>query len=1174
MSPQFKCASTALILLLLIAPAFGQTFSSTVRGVVTDPSGSAVVGATIEIKNMGTNDVRRETSAADGGYEFATLQPGTYELTAQAAGFKQFVRSNVVLQAGVSASLDIKLEIGATSERVEVNAQAVLLDTESADHTAILASNLVAQLPTSTRSPLNFVFAVAGTTEAQGGMTSSSSTVDQMFNMFGLQGGRSGNTAILIDGAPATAVDWGGLMVSPNVDAVQEMQIVRNTYDVQYGKSAGGVISLVSKGGSNQFHGSAYEYFRNDNLDANSWLGNRSGWSRGEFKQNQFGGTVSGPIWNRKNLFFFADYEGLRQPATRDSGYMTIPTALERSGDFSKSFNADGTPVKIYDPFSTRKVTAADGSTYYTRDIFPDAKIPESMMDKVGKNFANLYPNPTRIGVGNALVDNFFAQAAQRTTNDKVEGRVDWASGDKNRIFGRWSQRLRQKWNPGCYFCNGSDSLYSTDNPGWHSTISDTFTPSPTLVINALVGLSRWQEGQQPIGYGIANPASVGLDPALFQVQTLPWVDVGGYASFDNNSYGLRRLVRYAHTAEVNVTKELSKHSLKFGGNFEVDLMNNRDSVSGQFSFGSGMTSCDPRDDGGLCQAGLGSITSGNGLASMLLGTGGTGGNGIPTRVEKAMSLHYYGVYFQDSWKVNRRLTLNLGMRYENQRPATERFDRLAVFDTNVKSPVQDMIHWDRPINGGYIYKSSSNRYAWDPDNKNFAPRVGIAYKLTDRIVARSGFGMFYGPASAMISYDDPGQFPGYGTVSYWTGTVDGLGYTPSTLFSNPLPGGLQKPTGNSEGLMTMVGNWISQAWPNAPHPTPVKYHFSTDLQWEINPGAVLEVGYTGWRGRKFLYGEGMSANQLPPQYIGLGDQLYQEVENPFAGVLPSWSGLGGNTIALNKLLRPFPQFGDVGWTRSLPGATANFNALNVKFNYAFRNGLSLLSTYQYSKTMDNGSEDFIGLVMGSSWRDQTRTNLDYSISAHDMPHSFVTALVYELPVGRSRKFANSISPVADAVIGGWQVSSVIRLNSGLPLFPVTMRGWYPLNDFGYPGVRANLVGDPKSTHRTTEQWFNPAAFAYAGDWTIGNSPRYLDSMRESPNRNVDLALAKNFKAEAFKIQFRAELLNAFNTPQFGGGNQWGAGINTCIECGGIPGEVNATRNSPRNIQLGLRIEY
>lgn len=863
----------------------------------------------------------------------------------------------------------------------------------------------------------------------------------------------------------------------------------------------------------------------------------------------------------------------MRQPTT-ESGLFTVPTDLERRGDFSQALNADGTPALIYNPFTTRSVLDASGNTIYTRDPFPGNRIPSNLLDPVGQKLVSLYPAQNRPGSGATHLNNFFNQGRGNTTNDKVEWRVDWAQNEKHRVFARMSQRLRETYTPACFFCNGADTSAVQTNPGFQVTLNDTITPSPTWVINPLIGASRWQEGQTSLAYGKLSPGQVGLNPTDYQAPVLPSIGVDNYSNLGNNSF--RRLTRYSDTAQINVTKQRSAHTVKFGASYDLQFMNNLDEISGNFGFGRGITSCDPGSGGGPCVAQqISSNITGNGLASMLLGTG--GGN-VEIRPDKAMSLHSYGAYLQDAWHVNRRLTVNGGVRYENQRPATERYNRLAYFDQHVLSPLSSQVApaLGRQVYGGFKFASSNNRFAWPEDNKNFAPRIGIAYKLTDELVARSGFGIFFLPTSAMISYDDPGQYLGFTADTPWIGTANGLGYVPTKLASNIYPNGVNRPTGGKQGLLTYVGQGVGQAWPLAPHPTGYTEHFSADVQYELGRSSVVEIGYTGWRGRKMMYGNpDINANQLPTQYLALGQQLDQVVPNPFYGAItdPS-SSLSGPTVHYNQLLRPYPQFVYLNWTRSLPGARASFNALNLKYNHAFSGGLSLLTTYQFSKTMDNGSEDYIGWIMGGSWRDSYNTKQDYSISAHDMPHSFVTALVYEVPFGSKRKFGSNLPGIVNQAFGNWQVSSIVRLNSGLPIFPIYVNTWNnPLWAYGFPGnERPNLVGNPRPSNQTTQQWINPGAFKEPGPYTYGNAPRYIDSLRESPDRNVDFALAKNFKAEAFRIQFRAEFLNLFNHPVFGGGNQWGTNIQNCIQCGNF-GEVTGTRNDPRNIQLGLKAE-
>jgi hypothetical protein len=403
-----------------------QTFSASIAGVVTDPSGSVVPGAKVHLRNMNTNDVRDVASTAAGSYRFDNLLPGTYTITVEAAGFQRYIQSGMILPASTAATVNVPLTIGAAEQSIQVTSQAVLLDTDSASNSVTMDSHLIESLPNSYRNPLNFVFALAGTTETQG-MTSRSTSFDQNGSMFGLNGGRAGNEQILIDGAASTAVDWGGLFVAPNTDFVQEQQVVQNVYDAQYERSGAGVVTLVTKSGASAFHGEVYDYLRNSALDANSWANGLSTpvTPKGLFHRNQFGGALSGPISRSRHLYFFVDYEGLRQPETDSSGFLTVPTAKMHSGDFSDL------PYQIYNPFSTQFDTSAG---YYTRSPFlcdasgnpspvvngtqsagaPCNKIPSSLFDSVGQKLLALYPDPTQGG----LTNNYYKQGSGMNTND------------------------------------------------------------------------------------------------------------------------------------------------------------------------------------------------------------------------------------------------------------------------------------------------------------------------------------------------------------------------------------------------------------------------------------------------------------------------------------------------------------------------------------------------------------------------------------------------------------------------------------------------------------------------------------------------------------------------------------------------------------------------------------
>ncbi len=1149
--------------------AMGQSFTSSITGSVTDPTGAVVKSAGVELENMGTSDVRSFTTKEDGSYQFSNLNPGTYQITVTTPGFKTFVKSNLVLQAQVASTVNVSLQVGDTQQKIEVTDSAVLVDTQTANNSVTMDSHLIEALPNSTRNPLNFVFAVAGTTEAPGGQTQRSGTLDQLSSNFGLNGGRTGEASILIDGAPSQAVDWGGLVVSPLQDSVQEQQIVQNTYDAQYDRSGGGIVTLITKGGTNSFHGEVYDYLQNSALNANSWTNNRNGAPKGQFKQNQFGGNIGGPILKRENLFFFAGYEGLRQPNTQNSGLQTVPTQAERAGNFAGALNADGSPNLIYNPFSTTALDTTGNN--FTRTQFSGNQVPTNLINPVGQKIVNLYPLPNRPGQGPNNLFNYYAQGAGNTLNDKLDSRVDWDQSAIHRVFLRWSDRFRQDQFVPCYFCNGADTGNNQVNTGFQVVLNDTITPSPSWVIDTYGSYSRWKEEHTAQGYGVASASTIGLSPSLFQAPLLPTVyPDNGFDSLGNGSY--QRYVRYSDTALVNVTKQFSKHTLKFGFNFDVQQINSISEAAGSFNFSSAQTSCDPDPNGGPCTAlNFSSVASGNPIASMLLGTASGGGQSI--NIDPAMSLHTYGTYIQDQWRVNQRLTVNVGLRYENQRPATERYNRLEFFDPTAANPISSQVGF--PVQGQFEYAGTNGngRYAWAPDNVNFAPRAGIAYKITDRLVARIGAGIFFLPASAMISYDNPGQFYGFSSTTSYLATTNN-GYTPLNLVDNPFPNGISQPQGSSQGGLTLVGNGLDQIWPKGSHPTPYSENWSFDLQYQLSSHSVFEIGYTGNRGRKLLYGNpNLDADQLQGKYLTLGPQLDSQVANPFYNVADPSTYLGSQpTIAYNELLRPYPQYTNLQWTRSLPGARSSFNALDVKYNHSFSSGLSLLVTYAWSKALDNGPEDFLGWATGNQWRDAYNTLLDYNISTHDVPQSFATAVVYELPYGKGKKWGGDAPAIVKGVLGNWQVSSTIRLASGLPLYGLQESPSNQLNNYGYPGPQLpNILGtNVVPANQSADNWVSAAPYsAPASIYQLGNAPQRMTQLRERAARNVDIGVAKNLGTERYQAWLRAEFLNAFNYAQYN---------NVCLDlsqssCSPF-GTAYGTENLPRTIQLSLKLTF
>ena len=1129
----------ALLSTIAATNVWGQAFTGTITGIVQDPNSAAIPGVDVRIRNEATNDVRNAKSGGDGAFIFSQLPPGKYEITAEMQGFRRSVQTGVELRVNQTLELNLAMQLGEVSQTVEVSAAVSMLDTQSANRAITLDQQTVLDLPVNARNPFALVHANAGVIAVRTGI--SQATQDQNHNRFSMNGGRGQAGLTLIDGVPAAAVDWGGLIASPSVDSVQEVNIARNQFDAQFGKSDGGVVNMITRGGQNDFHGSLFEFLRNNVLDANAWQNNRAGLPRVSFQRNQFGAAVGGPISRSKRLFFFGAYEGLRQgsPGTNTS---TLPTAAQRTGDFSDTRNADGSLSVIYNPFSTRPNPNGAG---VVRDPFPNNQIPANLLNPIAQKVLALYPQPNAPGDAFTRTRNFNASGKTVTVNDRIDGRIDWAKSESWTMFGRFTKAWQENIAPE-FFGNGADTNFSDVNPRHQVVIGSTYTPSPSWVINAVLGSGRWRENQNSPSTGL-NGTALGFSPSLvsqFQTETYPEFTMTNYATLNNRRY--LNSARETHNLQLNITNERGSHSLKFGWISELARLNSTDFNTPTFGFTRGLTA------GPV--AVQNSTTSGDAIASLLLGVGASGA--APISAATATTAMYHGAYFQDSWRATRRLTLHLGIRWEVQPGRTERYDRSNWFDTQITNPLSQQTGLQ--LKGGLVFASSDNREAWQTTWANFAPRFGMAYKITDKLVFRGGYGIFY-PQTGGSGRD------GFSTSTAWISTVGGDGINPNlgSLLSNPYPNGINQPVGSSRGLLTQVGETVNAFFYD--HPLGYVQSFSSDFQYEITSGMVLEAGYTGTQGRKLLFGTGQQANQLHPSFLSQGTALDQQVANPFFGVIQT-GALAGATVPRHRLLRPHPQFLGVNVSGETPGASSSFNALVARFHWRASASLNFLSTYQWSKAIDNASE-WQGWEVADQLRDFYNLEVDRSISAHDIPQSFVNTLVYELPVGKGRKFGSDMHPVANAVIGGWQVSTIVRFSSGLPLgftAPNT------LTNYGFQVQRPNVtdLNAAAVENPTPDRWFNTAAFSAPGQFEIGNAPRWVPNIRFGPTKHADFAILKNFRwGESIKAQFRGEMFNVTNTPQFGRANTtFGSG-----DFGRVTGTTNV---GPRNIQLGLRVQF
>lgn len=1132
----------ALLTVIFAAGATAQAFSGGITGTVTDSSGAAVPGASVSLTNLATQEVRNTTTADSGRYTFSRLLPSTYTIKVTHQGFNEYVRSGIELLTNQSLEVNLQLAVGAVTEAVQVTANAEMVDTQNANRSTTLTSDMVRELPLNARDALALVHASAGVVSARTGVPGT--TPDQNTNRFALNGGRHETTAVLVDGIPMGSAQWGGLIASPGVEAVQEVQVVRNTYDTEYGRTGGGVINVTTRGGGPEYHGGIFDYYRNDNLDANSFFNNRAGRALTEYKRNQFGGTISGPIWKSKKVFGFFAYEGLRTgaPASRLS---TVPTALQLQGNFSQTFNRDGSLAVVYDPLTTRLDPAHPGK--YIRTAFPGNVVPSSRFDPVAVNVLKLFPTANQAGDPITGANNWYGVGSSSTAYNRYDGRIDWARSERHTMFAHWTIG-RQNDNPAILFSTPAEVSYYARNPREQLSWGNTFILSPSFVVTALVGGGRWSEIDLSPARGF-DSTTLGFSQALvsqFDIAAPPTFSMGDYTGLGYNRY--LNNVQNSFSVQVGATKELGAHSIKFGWMLQRMQINGTDVNGPNFKFDRYFTS-GPNPDARIS-------TSGNTVASLLLGTGSDGG--LPTRIRPAVTDPYQGFYVQDTWKLTRRLTINYGLRYEIQQGRTERYNRLDYLSLTVPNPVGTQVGMSG-LQGGLVYVTPQDRTQWNSGFNYFAPRVGIAYRINDRLVARTGYGIFYDRANyagATTGTD------GYSVTTPWTTSKDG-GRTPYAYLQNPFPDGLLPITGSAAGAATNVGTNIGGILRNLRASYIQQYSF--DLQYQLGSNLLVEAGYTGTQGRKLLFGSyGFQFNQLPDADLALGNQLLQQVPNPFYGVITSGS-LSGPTVQYGQLLRRFPQF--TGVTASfMPGASSSYNALVTHVTKRFSHDFTLDLSYQFSKALDNSSEQGSpGLVDAA--RDFNNLSLERSISSHDVPHSFAAAFVAGLPFGHGKPLGSHWPGWMNAVLGGWQVSGIYRLASGLPShFSATNN----TNSFGgsqQPNV--TNMNDVPVSNRSTAQWFNTAAFSQPAAFTFGNAPRWFTNVRFGRTNNLDGALLKNFRVtERVKAELRGEFFNAMNRTQFGWPDTNIASNTFGQDNGTAPGFT------PRNIQLGLRLNF
>jgi hypothetical protein len=1178
--PQVKCIKhrisgivVAAMLLFLFAPcARSQTTYGTIFGTVTDATGGVVPNSTVLLTNLSTADVRTAISNEAGLYRFVNVPPTRYRIDVTQSGYKHFTRSPIALEVQSTIQVDLVLQIGSASESVNVTAETSLLQPATSSIGSVVDERETNELPLNGRNPMSLTALVPSVIPQ--GKSSQSPTGTNPFGWGNYQigGGIAGQSATYLDGSPVNAAYINLTALIPTQDSLQEFKVQTNVLPPEYGAFAGGVINFTTKSGSNALHGNAWEYLRNKVLDANTYFSNQAGLERPAFTQNQFGFNLGGPIYipglynGHDKSFFFVNWEGFR--LRKGTTYTeTVPTEDERSGNFTGIANTIYDPLTTCGDTDTRSPACGTGMAQYDRTAFSGNLIPTKRLNQTALDLLKYYPLPNTTGNADGT-NNYAANSSAGGNNDELVARIDYNVSPKQHISGRYTYwtNFNLPTDPNKNgICDGA----CAENFNTHNfVLADTYAFSSTSMLDLRVSYQRFTYLRTPETLGF-DLTTVGMPSTLnteAQYKAVPEFCLSGYdtagiyCSQGQGSY----ITDYNDNDRIagEYTKFLGNHSLKFGAEYRLTTFNyvQNNVGSGFYYFDTGYTS-----------SSASSGTGGDSLASFLLGYPNYAY--ILNTNATAASQRYPALYANDDWHANRRLTLNLGIRWEHTGPYTERHDRLSYFDKDSVNPTLSAAGINsykgtvKLVNsGGYSYRSG-----FKPDWKEFSPRVGFAYLLTPKTVIQSGYGLTWLPGNVSNQIG-----PNSDAVnSYYTDMVVASGSTiPSHDISDPFSGGIVVAPGRSTSYVnsTLLGGGLNEDDPNNPYSYAQQWNFG--IQRELAAKLLINLDYAGAKGVHLpLYNRAI--NQLPDADLSMKDALLTSVSNPFYGVISSSQTEGAETVTAGQLLRPYPQYNGIALNADGAG-NSSYNALQLKVQKRFSAGASILLAYTHAKlisdtdTLTSWLEPSVGGSGGSS-QDANNLRGERSLSANDVADRLVISYVLDVPVGRGKMLLGNVNGLTNQIVGGWGVAGTTTFQGGFPLsFTTSENITHSFNNASRPnvasGCRKSKSGNAQSR---LNGWFSTACFTQPDAYTFGDESRNDSSLRADGIANWDFSVYKTFpftKNNKANLQFRAEFFNLFNRTQFGypGETQGTSSF----------GVVSSQTNDPRLVQFALRIGF
>jgi hypothetical protein len=1209
-----------------------QESRGTLHGQVTDPQHLVIPGASVLVVSEDTGVKQETTTNGQGNWTVPFLNPGIYTVTVSLSGFKTAAQKGIVLQTADNKQVDLQLEVGSGSEHVEVTARASLIDTTSATSGTVITPEEMNEMPSLSRVPTLLAGLAPGVL-----LQDQNQNVVNMWSYNGasairVNGGRDDRSnEFLLDGMPNQHGDKVGFI--PPTDAVSEFRVMTNNYDAQYGRQAGGTINMSIKSGTSKYRGDVYEFLRNTALNANLFQTNLVHGDTPPTHYNLYGLTSGGPAFlpkvydgNNKTFFFFS-FEGTRNTDPRFT-IRSVPTALERTGDFSQSFTTrqgDPThvPITVYDPRTTDPVTGV-------RQPFPGNKIPVDRMDPIALKILQFIPLPNKASdpTGSA-VNNYVPSSTRNNQMASVVLRVDHNFSDNNKTY------LSLRWNHEDELLGNDFNNVSTGSTGTRINrglgLDHVWVWSPTRVLNVRFNVTEFEEPTANNGAGF-NPTQLGFSPSyVSQMEALSFPRICGAGLGNPNCSntpviggGAGNYNRFTYyNWNANLTQTRGNMSLHYGGEARIlqEASGDFGQQSGSFEFGDNWTRRRYNNT---------DFATGSNAATFLLGlpTGGTF-NRNPNRFD---SQRYYGVFLQNDWRLTPRLTVNMGLRWDYERPFIERYNRISTyFDPTVLNPISGAAQAAYAaimarvladpntypfgpqlaqlvpvsafqINGAQRFAGVDGqpRTAVNGDFHEFQPRVGFAYRLKPTTVIRGGFGRFTQAAGLK------GGQNGFNRSTPVITSLDN-GFTPYDTLENPFRNGILQPTGSSLGPLTNLGQGVS--WDNQNPGHPYSWEYSAHLQQEYK-GWLFEIGYSHnktyniysdlnqnlqsfalWQSlrtpRFDANGRPLDAGSSVPGGHALAWD--DQIPNPFKG-LPGVTGslATDNFRTVGDLLRPLKILGDTQ-EHSNPWGKNQFDAMEVKVDRRFSRGFSLIVAYTYSRLLEDTA--FWGPEISGPIT-------EHKLGGEDRPHLLSIAPIWEVPIGRGHRFLGKLPKAADALLGGWELSGTWRLQSGTPIvigsnyfydgkdFSLpsgqrTLNRWFDTSHFmRYPGKSDDISLWPAWTHIMDYPGasYQPTAADIANGLRNGVYNDFAAVVWRQPTRygfarndgvnEVNLGIFKNFKpTDGTRVQLRCEMFNALNTPRFGN-------LHTSPSDPQFGKMDPVQLNQPRIVQLALKLYF